>query len=128
MSDFGDIDTADAWDADATIAPEQVTYRLHGLRVEVDELAGRAAERWEQLTGPERDLALAIGEVVVSWIAQRGRAVNNPAVLAESLHNTRVWMARGLIAEWDDLPPDHRQIGIDLMTLVVEWLEREGPR
>lgn len=127
MTDFGDLEDADVWDAEPTIAPEQVTYRLHALRVEVDRLAGRDPDTWEHLTDDEQALALAIGDVTVAWIAARAGALN-PALLAEQLHTVRVWLARGLMPAWDELAPDERQVGIDVMDLVVTWLEREGPR
>lgn len=127
MTLFGDIEADDVWDSTPTIAPEQVTYRLHALRVEVDRVAGRDADTWDHLTDDEQALALAIGEVTVAWIAARVGALN-PALLAEHLHNTRVWIARGMLPAWAELAPDERQIAIDLVDLVVDWLRREGPR
>lgn len=124
--EFGDIDVDDVWDSDPTIAPEQVTYRLHELRVAIDELAGRPADAWDELTDPEQQLALALGNVIVDWIGTH--LSNDPATLAEQLHNVRAWLARGLIPAWADLDDDDRQLAVDIMTMIVDWLEREGPR
>lgn len=126
MSDFGDIERADTWDAEPTIASEQVAMRLHKLRVQVDNLGGGDTPKWDDLTEPERTLAVAIGQVVVEWISTR--EPDNPALTAEQIHNVRVYLSRGVVPKWDDLSPDERQIGIDLVRLIIQWLEKEGPR
>ena len=124
MSVFGDIERADTFDADPTIAPEQVAYRLHALRVIVQFLAGRFLERWSQLGDDERDDALAVGAAVARYVHER--EPDNPAVLAEMVHDFRVSREGG--RTWDDLAGDERQIAIDLLDLVLDWLEKEGPR
>ena len=30
--------------------------------------------------------------------------------------------------DYGELSPDEQQIGIDLVTLIIQWLEKEGPR
>lgn len=129
MSDdviFGDIERADVWDADPTIAPEQVARRLHTLRVEVDNLGGTTSPRWTDLDPESQELAEAIGEVVVDWIEVH--EPDNPALTARRIHDVRVYLSRGVVPPWDSLAPDEQQIGIDLIRLVIEWLDKEGPR
>lgn len=118
--EFGDIETADAWDAEPTIDPLQVARRLHLLRHLVDALAGVDTPTWHELSGVERgrlaDRAVAVVDFVVV------REPDNPALLARRIHEERSPQP------WDDLSPDEQQIAIDLADLIVDWLEREGPR
>ena len=121
MSDvFGDIELADVWDADPTIDPLQVARRLHSLRVQVDLLAGRQLAPWHDLSTVERDRLTEFAHVIVDRIHER--EPDNPALLARRVHEERT------IQSWDDLSPDEQQIAIDLMDLIVDWLEREGDR
>lgn len=120
MTDFGDIELADAWDLERRIAPEQLAMRLHRLRVEVDALAGHVTPDWEDVDPDDRDEATAVAVDVVAFVFMR--EPDNPALLAEHIHessNGRPWSA---------LTDDERQIAIDLTILLLEWLEREGPR
>lgn len=129
MSDtafFGDIEESDVWDETPTIAPEQVAMRLHRLRIEVEHLLGEEAPSWEELDEDSQELALAIGVVMVGWIAER--EPDNPALTAQQIHNVRVFLSGGVVRRWEELREDERQIAIDLMTLIIDWLEREGPR
>lgn len=126
MSEFGDIERADTWDADPTIAPEQVALRIHDLRVQIDLLGGADTPKFKNLTAVEQQLALAIGTVVVEFIIEQ--EPDNATVIAEHLHNVRVYLSRGVVPKWDDLSPDERQIGIDLVDLILDWLQKEGPR
>lgn len=126
MSTFGDIELADVWDQDPTIAPEQVAYRLHELRVEVDMFGGEATPRWEDLDDETRELAHAIAVVIVAWIV--AREPDNPALTARRIHDVRVFLSGGVVRPWDALAPDEQQIAIDLVDLIIDWLEREGPR
>ena len=117
---FADIEPDDAWDADATIDALQVAYRLHELRDALDVLIGRPARRWREISRRDQDYLLVVGQAVDDHVAVR--EPDNPAVLAAAVHND------SNVTGWDDLPPDHQQIAIDLMDLVVDWLEAEGPR
>lgn len=130
MSDIAapmtDIERADTWDADETIAAEQVTYRIHRLRAQVDLLGGVDTPKFSDLTDVEQELAMAIGAVVVKWIIER--EPDNPAVIAEQIHNVRVYLSRGVVRDWNELSGDERQVSIDLIRLVLKWLEKEGPR
>lgn len=119
-------DDGEQWDGAVVVAGEQVTYRLHELRVEIDRLAGRDPDAWDDLTADEQALALAIGDVTVAWIVDH--TVDDPAQLAEHLHNVRAWLARGLLPAWSELSADERQVAVDVMALVVAWLLSEGPR
>ena len=123
---FGDIEEADVWDAEPLIAPEQVAMRLHRLRVEVEQFVGQDGPQWDDLDDEQRELALAIAVVMVRWIAER--EPDNPALTAQRIHEVRVYLSGGVVRDWDELPGDERQIAIDLVTLIIRWLEREGPR
>jgi hypothetical protein len=124
--EFGDIELADAWDADPTIDPMQVAMRLYELRRAVELLAGRDAGEWEDLSRRDRDDGLAIGVIVVDYVV--AHEPDNPARAAEKIHNARRHLDGGDIPEWADLTADERQIGIELMTLILLWLQTEGPR
>lgn len=126
MSMFGDIEESDVWDTTPLVAPEQVAMRLHKLRVEVDQLVGRNTVSWDYLDAESRQLAHAIAVVLVDWIATRES--DNPALTARRIHEVRVYLSGGVVRAWDALAPDERQIAIDLITLIIRWLEREGPR
>ena len=121
MSDlFADIEPDDVWDADPFIDPLQVAIRLHELRDELDELVGRAGRRWSELVRRDQDYLLTVGQVIADEVADR--EPDNPAVLARIVHE------QSSVGSWDDLPPDEQQIAIDLLDLIVDWLEQEGPR
>lgn len=126
MSDaatFGDFDVDDALDHEPP-APEQVAYRLHDLRLELDVLAGAAAlPTWDELTAPEQDLGLAIGTALVDWLVTH---TPDAADAARSLHNVRRYIASSRLATWEELDADDRQIGIDLMGVIIAWLRRQG--
>jgi len=94
--------------------------RLHHLRQVVDFLAGHDTLDWDRLDLDDWDEEVAVAVDMILFI--RNREPDNPALLAEHVHESRNGRP------WDDLTNDERQIAIDLMTLIVEWLEREGPR
>lgn len=122
---FGDYERADCYDADPTIAPEQVARFIHRLRVAVEALAGRElARRFSTLSRREQDDAVALGESIAEQVHLR--EPDNPAVLAERVVNRHATTTGG--RGWDDLTPAERQIAIDLLDLVVDWLDRQGPR
>jgi hypothetical protein len=124
VSSFGDWDQDDALDHEPP-APEQVTYRLHDLRRELDALAGAAdLPTWDELSGPEQDLALALGATIVSYIVSA--EPDDPETLARTLHNARRYVASSRLAAWEDLDADDRQVGIALMGVVIGWLRRQG--
>lgn len=126
MSDlFGDWDDDDAYDRELA-DPEQVTYRLHELRVEVDALAGDLdLARWDDLDAPTRQLAAALGVTIVTYLAAQGPDVD-PADVARHLHEARRFVATSRLAPWDQLDADDRAIGVALMTVIVGWLTRQG--
>lgn len=126
MTDFGDFDLADAYDEDPTIASEQVTYRLHEMRVALEILAGRDADDWDLLLPVERELALGIGEAVVGWIYLR--VDNDPEDLAMYLHNVRVFFGPPSFPSWEELSAEERHVAVAMMEGLVDWLETEGPR
>lgn len=123
MSDFGDYENDDAFDT-AEPDPEQVAIKLHRLRLAVDQLAGaHNLYRWDDLSEPEQELAIAIGRSLTVWLVNHDPA---PVEAARSLHNVRRFIATSPLPEWDDLSDDERSIGIDLMTLIIRWLKRQG--
>ena len=121
---FGDFEADDAFDREPP-APEQVTYRLHDLRREIDLLAAHAElPTFDELTGPEQQLALALGETIVDYIVSA--EPDEPEALARTLHNARRYVASSRLPRWEDLDADDRQIGIGLMTILIGWLRRQG--
>lgn len=123
MSTFGDFEPDDAIDHEPP-APEQVAYRLHELRREIDIIAGRDPGAWDELTADEQTLALSIGETIVRWLMSHPHPTAAP--LAESLHNVRRYLSHNVLPAWADLEPDHRQLAIDIMQLILDWLRRQG--
>lgn len=125
MSDtFGDWDPDDALDREPP-APEQVTYKLHDLRTEIDALTGAVdLPTWDELSEAEQELALALGDTIVGYIISA--EPDEPEGLARTLHNARRYVASSRLDRWEDLDPDDRQVGIDLMALIIGWLRRQG--
>jgi hypothetical protein len=124
VSDFGDFDPDDAWALEPP-DPEQVTYRLHHLRAELDLLAaGRDVPTWDQLDPDAQAMALGIGQAVVAYIVER--EPEDAASLARTLHDARRYVATSPLPPWDELPADDRQVGIDLMQTILDWLARQG--
>jgi hypothetical protein len=124
MSDFGDYEADDAYDVEPP-APEQVTYRLHDLRREIDALAGAEdLPTWDELSASEQELALALGDTIVSYIISA--EPDEPEALARTLHNARRYVASSRLPTWESLAPDDRQVGIALMGLIIGWLRRQG--
>ena len=126
MSMFGDIEEADLWDDDPTIDPLQVAMRLHRLRRELDVIVGELQRpEWDDLAPEVRTGALDVASLTIYWIVQR--EPDNPALLARHIHEARIQVGADT-PEWDDLSPSEQQIAVDLTTLILRWLEREGPR
>ena len=120
MSTFGDIERADTWDADATIAPEQVAYRLHRIRQQIEVLVGRPTVRFRDLSDQDQTRLMHFGELLASQL--RTKEPDNPALIAQTIHD--------ILDErkWDALTGDERQIAVDIIDLIVTWLNKEGPR
>jgi hypothetical protein len=124
VSDFGDFDIDDAWGTEPP-DEEQVTYKLHELRLALDALAGaHDLPRWDDLDDGAQQMARGIAAVIVRYIVER--EPETAADLARTLHNARRYVATSPLPPWDDLAPDDRQIGVDLMRLILEWLRRQG--
>jgi hypothetical protein len=127
MSDFGDIEEADVWDTDPTIDPLQVAMRVHRLRRELDVFVGDLPRpEWDELAPEVRGHGVAVATLAVYWIVQR--EPDNPALLARHIHEARLDVGDVDLPQWDDLSPSEQQIAIDLTVLILQWLEREGPR
>ena len=112
MTLFGDIERADCFDADPTIAPEQVAYFIHRLRQRVEALAGHELGRWRTLSRRDQDAALLIADRLVDEVEAGNR---NPATIASAVVGLR----------WPDLTGPERQIAIDIVDLVLDWLAKE---
>ena len=124
MSDFGDFDDDDALDHEPP-DEEQVTYKLHSLRRELDLLAGaRDVPTWDELSDGEREMASGIGAVIVRYILDH--EPEEPEQLARTLHNARRYVATTPLPPWEDVSLDDRAVGIALMSVVLDWLERQG--
>jgi len=121
---FGDWAVDDAFDVEPP-APEQVTYRLHDLRREIDLLAAHAElPTFDELSAPEQQLALALGETIVAYIVSA--EPDEPEALARTLHNARRYVASSRLAPWEQLDADDRRIGVELMAILIGWLRRQG--
>jgi hypothetical protein len=120
---FGDFDVDDAWGIEPP-DPEQVAYRLHLLRVEVDAYTNAIGlPTWDELTPDEQEIGLGVGAVVVDYLARHDP---DPVDAARSLHNVRRYWASSRLPLWNDLSAEDRTVGIDLMTLILTWLRRQG--
>lgn len=114
VTDFGDFELGDAWDADPTIAPEQVARRIHRLRRALSELAGDYLEPFDELERRARDDAYAVAERLVALIVAGER---DPHQLGAEI-----------VDRWLERTDEERQIAIALLEAVLAWLRREGPR
>ena len=124
MSDFGDWDPDDAFDREPP-DDDQVTYKLHELRIALDQLAGaQDLPGWDDLAPSAQAMARGIGHMIVDYIV--AHEPETPEELARTLHNARRYVATSPLPAWDDLPADDRQVGIDLMAVILRWLERQG--
>jgi hypothetical protein len=121
---FGDWDPDDSVDTEPA-APEQVTYKLHALRLEVDALAGAAGlPTWDELDAPSQELALAMGDMIVAFLV--ANEPDDPELVARQLHEARRYVASSRLRPWDELDADDRAVGVDLMSLILGWLRRQG--
>ena len=124
MAVFGDFEPDDAWGTEAP-DEEQVTYKLHALREALDDLAGNNdLPKWDDLTPQAQQMARGIGGVIVRYILS-----NEPETaetLAHTLHDARRFVATSPLLPWHELTPDDREVGITLMQIILDWLERQG--
>lgn len=124
VSTFGDWDAEDAFDTEPP-DDEQVTYKLHDLRLALDQLAGsHELLTWDELTENEQAMALGIGRMIVDYIVRHEPEI--PEQLARTLHNARRFVATSRLPEWEQLDDDDRAIGTALMSAILDWLERQG--
>lgn len=122
--EFGDITPEDAYDVEGVADPDQVAYRLHELRRYIDQLAGHDPGAFDALDPDEQILALAIGKVIVDWLANTDP--DHPERTARQLHNVRRFWSANTMPAWEDLPDDQRDLAVDLMRQIIDWLRREG--
>lgn len=122
--DFGDWDDDDAFGTEPA-DPEQVTYKLHQLRLAIDDLVGsHDLPLWDDLGPDAQEMAMAIGRAIVQYILEHEPETGEE--LAKTLHEARRYVATSPLPPWEDLPADDRQVGIDLMQLILNWLTRQG--
>lgn len=121
---FGDFEDDDALDHEPPDA-EQVSMKLHQLLVVLDVVAGDLGiPTWDDLSDDERAMALGIGRMIVDYIVER--EPEDAEELARTLHNARRYVASSRLPAWDELNADDRQVGIDLMAVILAWLARQG--
>ena len=124
MSDFGDFDPDDAVDREPP-DPEQVTYRVHELRRDLDVLIGSLdLPRWDDLSPAAQNMARGIGAMIVNYILTH--EPEDAEELARALHDARRFVATSPLPAWDDLTSDDRDVGIALMSIILNWLRRQG--
>ncbi len=120
MSEFGDWDPQDSFAPDNDPDPFQVARRIHELRSELEELAGRGAfPTWDKLDEDERDVAVSIGVELTKHLLSKGRDGSALAV-----HEARRYL--GALPEWRDLGADEQQVALEMGDYIVAWLQREG--
>jgi hypothetical protein len=120
--EFGDWDPDDSFDHEPP-APEQVTYRLHRIRADVEELIGRPLPKWEDLDDDQKAVGFALGERVTEFIATN--EPDYPEPLAHALHDFRQAINPSL-PDWDDLSDEDHAIGTAIMDIILKWLRMEG--
>jgi hypothetical protein len=124
VTDFGDFDPDDAWGVEPP-DEEQVTYKVHELRLALDDLVGSFdLPRWEDLDPDAQAMARALGVAIVNYIITYEPETGEQ--LARTLHEARRYVATTPLPAWEDLSPDDRQVGIDLMQVILDWLQRQG--
>jgi hypothetical protein len=122
VSTFGDFDADDALDHEPA-DPEQVARKLHLITRLTDELAGRTPDPpYDDLTPEQQAQVAASGYFLVEWLSTHSP---NAADVAEALHERRVDWGSGQPA-WDDLSDDERALATALVSIVIQWLQREG--
>lgn len=122
MSDFGDIEPDDAYDHEPA-DPEQVAMRLHRFRSELEELIGNGKlPPFHTLDLAEQTRLISVATREVDWLATHAA---DALALAIAVHEYRRTQDPTL-DEWDDLSDDHKELAIELMRLVINWLRREG--
>lgn len=125
MSDFGDIDPEDSFDASGTPEPAQVARRIHEIRLYLDRVTGTTYEaNYDELTAPERNLADTLAAAVIEWLI--ANEPDNARHSAEQLHNVRRFLSDNSLPPWTELPEDQRAIGTALMQAIIDWLHQEG--
>jgi hypothetical protein len=67
MTTFGDFDDADAVDVEPVDA-EQLARKLHAIRL----ARGLENKPWDELTGPQQALRLAIIAALLAWMRRQG--------------------------------------------------------
>ena len=118
---IGDYEAEDAFDREPP-DPEQVAYKLHKLREAVDLLAGGSLVTWDDLGTTEQATAFQQASGLVEWLQTHNA---EPVGLAEAVHEAR----RGPgspVPEWAALSGDERALAIGFMSIIIDWLTRQG--
>jgi len=119
---FGDFEPDDAFDHEPP-DPDQVARRLHRWRQLVAELIGAQLGDFDNLAPDERQRLLAVGDMIVEWLATH--ADHHPEPLARAVHQYRETQLPDL-TPWDRLSDDEQAIAVELMLLLIAWLRRQG--
>jgi hypothetical protein len=118
---IGDYEPDDAYDREPP-DPEQVAYKLHRLREAVDLLAGGSLVSWDDLGTTERSTAFQQANGLVEWLRTHNP---EPVGLAEAVHEARRQPGTTVPA-WGALSGDEQALAIGLMSIVIDWLSRQG--
>jgi len=118
---IGDYEADDAFDREPP-DPEQVAYKLHRLRQAVDLLAGGSLVTWDDLGTTEQATAFQQATGLVEWLQTHNA---EPVGLAEAVHEAGRQPAT-TVPRWADLSGDERALAIGLMSIILDWLTRQG--
>ena len=118
---IGDYEAADAFDREPP-DPEQVAYKLHRLREAIDLLAGGSLVSWDDLGTTEQATAFHQAHGLVDWLATHPPSALG---LAQAVHEARRYPGSS-IPTWDALSDDEKQLAVGLMSIIIDWLMRQG--
>lgn len=72
MTDFGDHDPDDSYNADGEPDPLQLAIQYHRIRKYLADSAGEPFPDWTDIADGERRLAVAIFASMVAWLKRQG--------------------------------------------------------
>lgn len=119
MSDFGDWEPADSFSPDNVPDSYYVTKRLHEIILFLTAPGSEWEDEWVNMDPDEKEVALALGEVLTTHIIEQGR---DGAAIA--LHEARRFLSEQ--PTWDELEADEQEFALALADDIVRWLELEG--
>lgn len=119
MSDesFGDWEEGDSFDTEPA-DPEQVAAHVHELRGYLAALSGEELEQWESLTEAEFDVAVDLGDRLITFLS------TDQVHAAEAFHEAVAFLSGQ--PDWKDLSADVQQVAVGIVDDVIAWLTRQG--